>query len=43
MIRNLGLALLAILLALALCEGLLRLFGADVLPKLRQPASAVAA
>lgn len=33
MIRNLGLALLAILLALAICEGLLRLFGSDVLPK----------
>ena len=33
MIRNLGLGLLSILLALAFCEAMLRVFGADVLPK----------
>ena len=33
MIRNLGLTLLSLVLALALCEGLLRVFGAGVLPR----------
>ncbi len=33
MIRNLGLTLLSIVLALAVCEGLLRVFGARVLPE----------
>ncbi len=33
MIRNLGIALLSIVLALATCEVLLRVFGADVLPR----------
>ena len=33
MIRNLGLTLLSILLALAVCEWMLRVFGADVLPR----------
>jgi lysophospholipase L1-like esterase len=33
MARNLGLALLSVLLALAVCELLLRAFGADVLPR----------
>ena len=33
MFRNLGITLLSIVLALAVCEGLLRIFGAGVLPK----------
>jgi lysophospholipase L1-like esterase len=33
MIRNLGLALISTLLALAVCEGLLRLFGDEILPR----------
>ena len=33
MIRNLGLALLSLVLALAVCEGLLRVFGSGVLPR----------
>ncbi len=33
MIRNIALALLSLVLALALCEGLLRVFGAGVLPR----------
>ena len=33
MVRNIGLALLSLVVTLAVCEGLLRVFGAGVLPR----------